>query len=391
MLSVSPTSHAMSTLWMVLGLVVVVWLFILLHSLVRRPLLAQCQLNYIHTHRRTRSHQRLSVYPCVSQAHMKVTSNLCLASLFLVAADSLVNPKVNLGKVAGVHSIQGQRAHMEDSYYADCQKGFFAVYDGHGGARASQFASKHLHDLLFQHLPPSTPASLAHSPSGSSLSSISSSLSSSLLQSSSTASTPNSHSASSAAASTSASPSSALTSAFLDLDRQWLDLASVNSWDDGSTAISALIHSHTLYVANVGDSRAVLASSGQAIDMSSDHKPSRLDEKERIEALGGRIIHYGTWRVEGVLAVTRSIGDRRLKKYVSAHPEVRVRRLQAGDDWLILASDGVWDVMSSQQAVDVVCGCADVRQAAILLTNTAYQRNSQDNITTMIVDLRPYR
>ena len=44
--------------------------------------------------------------------------------------------------------------------------------------------------------------------------------------------------------------------------------------------------------------------------------------------------------------------------------------------------------MTSQQAVDVVCGCADVRQAAILLTNTAYQRNSQDNITTMIVDLR---
>ena len=280
---------------------------------------------------------------------------------------------------------------MEDSYYADCQKGFFAVYDGHGGARASQFASKHLHDLLFQHLPPSTPAALAQSPTGSSLSSISSTLSSSLLHSTTANSTTNSLSTSATAASASASPSSALTSAFLDLDRQWLDLASVNSWDDGSTAISALIHNHTLYVANVGDSRAVLASSGQAIDMSSDHKPSRLDEKERIEALGGRIIHYGTWRVEGVLAVTRSIGDRRLKKYVSAHPEVRVRRLQTGDDWLILASDGVWDVMTSQQAVDVVCGCADVRQAAILLTNTAYQRNSQDNITTMIVDLRPYR
>ena len=312
-------------------------------------------------------------------------------SSLLSPADSLVNPKVNLGKVAGVHSIQGQRAHMEDSYYADCHKGFFAVYDGHGGARASQFASKHLHDLLFQHLPPSTPAALAHSPSGSSLSSISSSLSSSLLHSTTANSTTNSHVASATAASASASPSSALTSAFLDLDRQWLDLASVNSWDDGSTAISALVHNHTLYVANVGDSRAVLASSGQAIDMSSDHKPSRLDEKERIEALGGRIIHYGTWRVEGVLAVTRSIGDRRLKKYVSAQPEVRVRRLQPGDDWLILASDGVWDVMTSQQAVDVVIGCADVRQAAILLTNTAYQRNSQDNITTMIVDLRPYR
>ena len=134
----------------------------------------------------------------------------------------------------------------------------------------------------------------------------------------------------------------------------------------------------------------MLVSNGTAIDMSTDHKPSRVDEKERIEALGGRIIHYGTWRVEGVLAVTRAVGDRRLKKYITAQPEVRTRRLQSGDEFLILASDGVWDVLSSQQAVDVVVGCADVRQAAILLTNTAYQRNSQDNITTMIIDLRPY-
>ncbi len=50
-----------------------------------------------------------------------------------------------------------------------------------------------------------------------------------------------------------------------------------------------------IYVANVGDSRAVLSCSGRAIDMSVDHKPNREDEKERIEKLGGRIIHYGTW------------------------------------------------------------------------------------------------
>ena len=295
-----------------------------------------------------------------------------------------MNPKVNLGKVAGVHSIQGQRSHMEDSYYADAVRGFFAVYDGHGGARASQFASRHLHDLVFHHLPHSpSPLNPSLSPTASSFASLTSSPFLSPSPSPSSSPLPST--------SLLTSPSSALTSAFLDLDRQWLDLATLNSWDDGSTVISALVHHQTLYVANVGDSRAVLVSNGQAIEMSTDHKPSRIDEKERIEGLGGRIIHYGTWRVEGVLAVTRAIGDRRLKKFITAAPEVKLRRLQAGDELLILASDGVWDVLSSQQAVDVVMGCADVRQAAILLTNTAYQRNSQDNITTMIIDLRPYR
>jgi len=243
---------------------------------------------------------------------------------------------------------------MEDSYYADYSRAFFAVYDGHGGSRASQYASKHLHELIFQHLP--------HSPSSS-------------------PSSANHH----------PNPSAALIAGFLDLDRQWLELATANGWDDGTTAITALILNNTLYVANVGDSRAVLINNAHAIEMSHDHKPSRLDEKERIESLGGRIIHYGTWRVEGVLAVTRAIGDRRLKRYITAQPEVKSRVLQDKDDYLILASDGVWDVLSSQQAAEVVIGCSDIRQAAILLTNTAYQRNSQDNITTMVIDLRSYR
>ena len=58
-----------------------------------------------------------------------------------------------------------------------------------------------------------------------------------------------------------------------------------------------------------------------------------------------------------MLAVTRAIGDRRLKKYVSAVPEIKIRQLKEGDDLLILASDGVWDVLSSQAAVDIVSQC----------------------------------
>jgi len=107
--------------------------------------------------------------------------------------------------------------------------------------------------------------------------------------------------------------------------------------------------------------------------------------------LGGRIIHYGTWRVEGVLAVTRAIGDRRLKAYVTAVPEITERKLESSDEFLILASDGVWDVFSCQDAVDIVKSEKDVQAGARKLTEASYHRGSMDNITTLVVDLSYYR
>lgn len=148
--------------------------------------------------------------------------------------------------------------------------------------------------------------------------------------------------------------------------------------------------------------RAVLCSAGKAIEMSHDHKPAREDERARIEKLGGKVIHYGTWRVQGVLAVSRAFGDRRLKTYVSAEPEVKQWQLQDGDEFLILASDGVWDVLSSQAAVDIVRaamqesrqngnGLPDVKEAARRLTNAAYSYHSMDNITSLVIDLNHYQ
>lgn len=262
-----------------------------------------------------------------------------------------VRPRCNFGDIAAVRSIQGSRPHMEDSYYADaCVKndsshGLFAVFDGHGGHRASDYTAEHLHHMILnnsQHRFDEEP----------------------LL---------------------------AIEAGFRQLDQAWLTLATRNGWDDGSTAVVALIVNRMLYVGNVGDSRCVVSHAGKAVDMSLDHKPVREDEKMRIEKLGGRIIRYGTWRVEGVLAVTRAIGDRRLKKYVSAVPEIRSRLLKEGDDWLILATDGVWDVFSSQDAVNLVCQAKDANEAAYKLTEMAYKRGSLDNITALVVDLAKYR
>jgi len=237
---------------------------------------------------------------------------------------------------------------MEDTYQAAINLGgkpkhaFYGVYDGHGGHRASDFAAEHLHKLILKN-----------------------DYENQTLR--------------------------AMQNAFKELDSMWLTVATASNYDDGSTAIVVLILASTLYVANVGDSRAVLACGGKAFDMSLDHKPGREEEKKRIEGLGGRIIYYGTWRVEGVLAVTRAIGDRRLKKYVSAVPEIKQRKIEEGDDFLILATDGVWDVLSSQEAVDVIGGCGDdTREMARRLTETAYKKGSMDNITSLVIDLRKY-
>ena len=85
-----------------------------------------------------------------------------------------------------------------------------------------------------------------------------------------------------------------------------------------------------------------------AVPMSVDHKPNTREERTRIEDAGGVVVWAGTWRVGGVLAVSRAFGDRPLKRYVIPTPDIREEALSGVDDCLILASDGLWDVISNQ-------------------------------------------
>jgi protein phosphatase 1L len=82
--------------------------------------------------------------------------------------------------------------------------------------------------------------------------------------------------------------------------------------------------------------------------MSIDHKPNTREERTRIEDAGGVVVWAGTWRVGGVLAVSRAFGDRPLKRYVIPTPDIREEVLTEADECLILASDGLWDVISNQ-------------------------------------------
>lgn len=131
----------------------------------------------------------------------------------------------------------------------------------------------------------------------------------------------------------------------------------------GCTACVALIQGGVLYVANAGDSRAVLCRAGGAAeDMSVDHKPTLEREKARIIAAGGFV---ADGRVKGSLALSRAIGDMEFKQspglgpeaqMVTALPDVRREPLRSTDEFLLIACDGIWDVMSSSGAVEFVRG-----------------------------------
>lgn len=91
-----------------------------------------------------------------------------------------------------------------------------------------------------------------------------------------------------------------------------------------------------------------------ALPLSVDHKPNRQDERTRIENAGGVVVWAGTWRVGGVLAVSRAFGDRLLKRYVVATPDITEETVGPDDQLVVLASDGLWDVVSNDDAVNLI-------------------------------------
>jgi len=124
----------------------------------------------------------------------------------------------------------------------------------------------------------------------------------------------------------------------------------------GTTALVALFTRNDLYIANVGDTRAVfLKKNGEAERVSMDHRPVEA-EKERIEASGGKVISISVPRVEGMLSVSRALGDFDLvDKGVIWHPHIQVIQVfEEKGEFLILASDGLWDLVTDSEAVALV-------------------------------------
>ncbi|RLN20175.1 hypothetical protein BBJ28_00014809 [Nothophytophthora sp. Chile5] len=146
-----------------------------------------------------------------------------------------------------------------------------------------------------------------------------------------------------------------------------------------------------LYVANVGDCRAVLCTAeGTAVDLTTDHKASLPAEQARIEASGG-FVHNG--RLDGILALSRGFGDLAHKQdgHLEVTPDVLEHLVVPADQFLLLASDGLFDVLTSQQAVNFVLRKlrthGDVQLAAQELVLKAQAYFAHDNVSVIIVAL----
>ncbi|KAL2725289.1 protein phosphatase 1L [Vespula squamosa] len=184
-----------------------------------------------------------------------------------------------------------------------------------------------------------------------------------------------------------------LTDEVLAVDRLLVKAAKKNMDVAGTTALIALLEDNKLVVANVGDSRGVMCDGkGNAIPLSFDHKPQQEREKKRIYKAGGLVTFNGVWRVAGILATSRALGDYPLKdkKLVIADPDILTFDLSDHNPmFLVLASDGLWDTFTNEEAVAFIKErINEPHFGAKSITLQSYYRGSSDNITVVVIDLR---
>ncbi|XP_071721292.1 probable protein phosphatase 2C 51 [Rutidosis leptorrhynchoides] len=194
-----------------------------------------------------------------------------------------------------------------------------------------------------------------------------------------------------------------LLGAIRDIDRKFSLEAVENRYSSGSTAsVALLLNNEELIVANVGDSKVILCA-GSAEELTNDHHPDRDDERARIEQAGGYVLDWDVPRVNGILAVSRAIGDVSLKRYgVISEPElVGWLNITAKDRYLAVVSDGVFESLTPENVCQLVDD-ADVEEnaraydripflpsfsMAYRVVKTALQKGSTDNLSAIVVPL----
>lgn len=199
-----------------------------------------------------------------------------------------------------------------------------------------------------------------------------------------------------------------LNNTYLSVDHKLKEDSEKAGVRSGCTAVTSFLRverengqdRRVLYTANVGDARSVLwyvflgfgglySHNGNAIRLTYDHKGSDELEARRITEKGGFLLNN---RVNGVLAVTRSLGDFSMKEFVIGSPYTTSITLEEGDQFLIVACDGVrflltqlWDVISDQDAVNHIANETNAQMAAEKLLNYALDNFSTDNTSVMVV------
>uniref|UniRef100_A0A1L8DL16 Protein phosphatase 2c n=1 Tax=Nyssomyia neivai TaxID=330878 RepID=A0A1L8DL16_9DIPT len=257
----------------------------------------------------------------------------------------------------GVGSMQGWRCEMEDAHYAKAGLGgrleewsFFAVFDGHAGFKVSEHCAKHLLECITQtdEFKQDDVVKGIHT-------------------------------------------------GFLKLDEMMRDLPELASGADksGTTAVCTFISPDDIFIANCGDSRAVLCRNGVPIFTTQDHKPVLPGERERIQNAGGSVVIQ---RVNGSLAVSRALGDYEYKnvkdlgqceQLVSPEPEIFHHSRDQADNFLVLACDGVWDVMNNDDVCSFIHSRLQItnnlEEVANQVIDTCLHKGSRDNMSIIII------
>ena len=248
------------------------------------------------------------------------------------------NQVVNIDTVRSGHAeMMGRRNEMHDVSLILKNMpvegaNLFALFDGHGGREASDYVAENLPRVLKQNL----------------------------------------------------TKGMATQEAYKEAFREVQDEMNARCVYAGTTAAEAAINGKRLCVAYLGDSRIVLNRGGQAMQLSEDHKPENPDEKAYIESHGGTI---KDGRLGGMLAVSRALGDAFFGEAVRHVPDVKEIDLTPEDTQLIIACDGVWDVMSNQDAVNLIATEIDPLKAAKMIRDRAFELESTDNISVVVVFL----
>lgn len=285
------------------------------------------------------------------------------------------------------YSVRGERQYMEDEYFVGDDGRFAAVFDGHGGAAVSRYLRQNLYAAVQAALPTSASA-------------VEATIQEKRDESLNYASTDDLVIA------------SAVCAAFEKINSEVQD---ISHWSfQGSTGLVVVIHQNmdgtrTIISGNVGDSRAILSQNKKAIDLTRDHKPNDETERNRIVNMGGTVDwcgqvdrlgqpveHTGVYRINGNLALSRSIGDRSERPWVSSEVEIKLHKIEEDvDSFVLLATDGLFDVMTSQEVVSFVHQVLDStpaghqdksrRHISKAVAEEALKRGSGDNVTVVVI------
>ncbi|CAH0515937.1 unnamed protein product [Peronospora belbahrii] len=220
---------------------------------------------------------------------------------------------------------------------------FFGVYDGHGGAKASSLLA-----LLFPVYILAAPEYISDLPA-------------------------------------------ACHSASMAINEEILKREQDGHCEGGATALTLLIRGNIAVLSNTGDCRAIIVTkrdnAAEVTQLTTDHKASNDQEKQRIEDTGGMVLYVrGVARVNGQLAVARAFGDSELSELVIADPEVTVHALRQEDEYIVIASDGLWDVLTNEQVASCIRNnpWLSVQAMAHMLTDRAVELGTLDNVTVMV-------